>query len=113
MPITDKEALRVIAVRVRRDEISAEISKLLAESDRLGNELVAITGRCTHAWTEPKRHEKRHSGYHIPASGGGSDHRPATDVSPRIDVWYTRTCKMCGKTEKTMDTKPGKPVPAF
>lgn len=113
MPITDKDAQRAVTVRARQAAIAAGIDGLRKESDHLHREILTIEGLCEHSWTKPKRHAKHHKGYVIPAVRMGSDSQSETRVPPVTDVWHTRTCTVCGKTERSAGMRPGTPVPAF
>lgn len=113
MAITDKDAQRAVEIRARQAEVESDVRKMRQELDHLYRELLTIEGPCDHSWTKPERRTKHHKGYVIPASYMGSDSRPETRVPPTTEVWHVRTCMVCGKTEKSTGTKPGKPVPSF
>ncbi len=89
-----------------RKHINEELHKRQIDLDR-------VQAKCHHSWAEAKRHVKRTEGYFIPAEGHGSDFTSSVTVGPKEDVWYTRTCKNCGKEEKTSKTKTTATGPDF
>lgn len=101
--------------RSRRDEIVSQMKRLQADLDEADGEIAKLEASCTHDWEEPEQKSKHTPGYHIPADKRGSDFRPSCDVPAKTETWYIRTCKRCGKTEKSVGMKPASTllVPLF
>jgi len=92
------------------EDLVREHTARIEEMDRL---IDGVQKACPHDWAKPERHSEHLRGYHIPAVMQGSDSTPSVDVPPPTEVWYTRTCRTCGKTERNEGTKPAGSVPVF
>lgn len=99
---------------IEREQIDLFQRQKSLEAKR--SRLSGIQGRCPHQWTEPERKSQHHEGYTIPGDPPGTmgvDWRGPCHVPAKTDIWWERTCKLCGKVQKTEKTKPVQMGPDF
>lgn len=91
------------------ENLEAQMKPLHTESVHLKAKLMRIQTSCDHRWSEPERKVHRTEGYSYAGDKPGTmgvDFRSGGYVPSRETIYWTRKCKMCGKTQRTERAKP-------
>lgn len=88
-------------LRQSADEMRTKILLLKEQLRDAEAALQRIEKSCKHHWSDPVSDPIVHPGYHVEASGGGSDYMPAHYVPERSEPRWRRGCALCGKVEET------------
>lgn len=90
-----------------REERNKVHAKIVADQKVLRNidsSIDRLERECNHTWGDAVSHTDHIAGYTVPGDPpgfGGVDHRPDYYVPPSTKTHWTRTCKKCGKIERT------------
>ena len=93
----------------RTQELKAKIDTLKNQLSAAQNELAGIERNCRHEWNEPQYTPEYRPGYTEPGDTPGTmgiDWRGSCYVTAETIPKWTRTCRICGKTETTTRSEP-------